>query len=169
MATMTKGLTIAQLTELAKVFLRSNYGIALDIPIERNNRLRSKMGCFFFGNNEEPLRIELAGFLLKYGTPEVVVDTLYHECVHYALCHRGDPFDDGDEIFESELRRLGVTSSKTNRVGVYVEYDCAACGETVLTGRKRVLRNPQGYVTGCCDAVLINVHERIFNGTEAIE
>jgi len=166
--TKDKPMTISELTQLATEFLRDNFGITLDIPIERNNRLRRVMGRFNSTHNNEPIEIQLAGFLLDHGAPEVIVDTLYHECVHYALCHRGEPYDDGHPIFEAEIKRLGVSASGTNSVGVFVEYNCAGCGDTILTSRKRVLHYPRNYMTKCCDADLTNVRERIYNGMEAI-
>lgn len=158
-----------ELTEIATKFLRDNFHMVLAIPIVRNNRLRVRMGCFYATTDDIPDSIEIAGFVIEHGTREVVLDTLYHECVHYALCSRGDPYDDGHPVFEAELRRLGISSTESNRVGMFIKYNCAGCGVATETGNMRVLRYPQGYRSGCCGGELINLSKRIYNGTEAKE
>lgn len=164
--TKEERISIEELTEIAKDFLRDSYDVGLNIPIERNNRLRSSMGRFIATYEDEPLRIELAGFLLKYGHRSAVIDTLKHECVHYALCVRGEPNSDGHPHFETELRRLGVSSTETTAVGLKYTYQCAECLLQSYTAIKKVKDHPENYYTKCCGATLINLKERIYDGTE---
>lgn len=162
-------MTIEELTVIARKFLRENYDIELAIPIKRNNRLRVKMGCFYSNSDGTADSIEIAGFVFEYGAREIVVDTLYHECIHYALFERGEPNADGHPHFETELRKQGVGSTATNRVGPYVIYTCPDCGEEAQAHGRRLLRDYQGRVTRCCRADIIIVGERIYDGTEAVK
>ena len=161
-------MTIEELTEIATEFLRENYGMGLGIPILRNNRLRKVMGRFVETYEGTADRIDIAGFVITYGTREVIIDTLYHECIHYALFERGEPNDDGHPHFESELRRFGVGSTGTNNVGIYVIYTCQKCGREARARGRQLLRDYQGRVTRCCLAKIIIEGERIYNGTEAV-
>src|SRR5690606_25071042 len=85
--------TIDELKRIADEFLTEHYGMTLDIPIVRNNRLKTHMGRFIGWRYEEDeelsFSIDIAGFMFEYATDAVIVDTLLHECIHYALCMRG--------------------------------------------------------------------------------
>lgn len=161
-------MTIEELTEIAATFLRENYGMELGIPILRNNRLRVTMGRFLYTRKGGAECIEIAGFTFEYGAWETVVDTLYHECVHYALFERGEPHNDGQPRFEAELERLGVGATGTNRVGPYTIYKCEHCGISGKARGRRLLTEYPFRVTRCCRAEIIIVGERIYNGTEAV-
>lgn len=161
-------LTIEELTQIAAEFLQDNYGTELGIPIKRNNRLRTAMGRYLETYEGEPYSIEIAGFTIEHGSREVVIDTLYHECIHYALHVRDKPNDDGHPYFEAELKRLGVSSSRTNKVGIYVEYTCQECERKAEARGKRLLKDHYYRVTRCCGADIVIVGERIYNGTEAV-
>jgi SprT-like protein len=161
-------MNIEQLTQLATDFLRKNYDLSLEIPIKINGRLRISMGRYISTFDDKPNRIELAGFLLQYGANDVIIDTLYHECVHYALHVKDEPNADGNPHFESELRKYGVGSTKTNQVGLAVVYSCCECGKEEEAWGKRLLRDHHYRVTRCCRAKINIVGERIYNGTEAL-
>ena len=162
-------MTIEELTKFARDFLASTYGLSIEIPIVRNNRLRTAMGRYISTwKDDAPDRIEIAGFVFDYADPSVIVDTLKHECVHYALHVKGEPNNDGHPHFESELSRLKVSATGTNRVGVYVVYECVKCGKIAETRGKRLLKDHQYCVTWCCRAKIRINGERIYNGTEAL-
>jgi len=161
-------LSIEQLTQIAINFLAEKYDLPLEIPIVINGRLRTAMGRYLSSCEDKPESIELAGFLMKYGAQSVIIDTLYHECVHYALHVKGEPNADGHPHFESELRKHGVGSTQSNRVGYYVAYTCSECGTEAQARGKRLLREHHGRVTRCCRAKIINVCELIYDGTEAL-
>ena len=109
-----------ELTKIAQVFLKIHYGLGLDIPIKRNNRLRSTHGRFIINNyNHTPLRIEIAGKTLDYGTDEVIISILKHECIHYALFVQGRAYRDGHPEFEAELRKHNAPSTNTLKIGLY--------------------------------------------------
>jgi SprT-like protein len=162
-------LTIEELTRHAKEFLRKNYDMDLTVPIVINPRLKRAMGRFVYHqSSNEPVAIQIAGYVIKYGDKSVILDTLYHELIHYVLFMQGKPFDDGTKCFESELRRLGVSSTKTNRVGLYVVCQCKKCGRIHETANLKVRELPGFYRTGCCNAPLKVIGEKIYNGTEAV-
>lgn len=161
-------MTIEELTEIASDFLRDNYVMELAIPIVRNNRLRTTMASYVRNPDYTPHSIEIAGYMFEYAAREALIDTLHHECVHYALHMRGEPHHDGQPHFEAELKRLGVGATETNIVGIYVVYTCEKCGKESETRGRRLLRDYQGRVTHCCRGEIQIVGERIYNGTEAV-
>lgn len=95
----------------ADKFLRDNYDINLNIDICINSRLKKCTGRFVtisgVSNN-----IDISRDLLLYENKDKILDTLYHELVHYALCSKySDGYKDGQELFEAELKRLKITSN----------------------------------------------------------
>lgn len=161
-------ITLEELTQIAGDFLRANYGMALEIPIKRNNRLRTAMGRFVWREDGTNQRIEIAGFMFNYAARDVIIDTLKHECVHYALFTRDEPYDDGHPHFEAELGRHGINSTGTIIVGAHVIYECDKCGKQTETRHRRLLREYKTRVTWCCRAKIKIVGERIYDGTEAV-
>src|SRR5690625_3848658 len=95
-----------ELSTYAKHFLHTNFQINDMIPIKRNNRLRTSLGRYVFSTSGEPLRIELSGNLLKYGSKDTIYGVLRHECIHYAFHLKGKNMHDGNEEFERALRQL---------------------------------------------------------------
>ena len=159
-------MTAEELTRHAEDFLVDNYGLTLDIPIVINNRLRSTLGSFVHSGNE-PVCIEIGGQVIKYGADEAILDILRHELIHYALSTLGKPFDDGHPYFEAELRKHSVASTGTNLIGLYYAANCAACGEIVVSKYKSLLDKPDEYSSRCCNAEVLPVGIRIYNGLEA--
>ena len=158
-------MTLEELTAYAEQFLRETYGMELGIPIEINGRLRRAQGRYISSyDDKEPKRIELAKFLIEYGTDNVIKDTLKHELVHYAFHLQGLPFNDGDKEFEEELRRLGIRSSESDFVGMRYLIKCTRCGYVGETAVKRVKNNPEFYESRCCDAPLTYVGDVIYDG-----
>lgn len=158
-------MTEAELNEAAKIFLQKNYQMTLDIPVKRNNRLRSTHGRFVIKNNTA-YSIELAGYLLEYDTNESVMGVLKHECIHYAQFKKGAAHLDGDPTFEYELHKHAAPRTRTLTIGKYIQFSCDACGKTTETKRKRVMKYPNNYRTTCCGSTLTILGERIFDGSE---
>lgn len=165
-------LTLTQLTLIAGDFLLKEYGLALTIPIQRNNRLKRALGAFVYNKDRDtgectPLYIELAGDLFVYADESVLIDTLKHECVHYAFFTLGRPHRDGQPEFESELKRLGIGATNAINVGVVYESDCSKCGNKDVDWRKAKYPMHQ-YRSNCCNAPMTEQIKRIYNGTEAV-
>lgn len=146
--------TEAGLTEIARSWLKETYGLELKIPVEINTRISRALGRFIYlKKSKEPLRIEIGSKTLQYYTKEEVLDTLYHELVHYACFILGKPHSDGDWYFEAELKRLGIGSTGTTQhKGVVNIYSCNSCGKKIQTRRK--LRKLGRYSSKCCSADL---------------
>ncbi|WP_056683728.1 SprT-like domain-containing protein [Cytobacillus solani] len=161
-------MSIEELTLHAEDFLRKHYDMELAIPIRKNSRLKRTLGCFITVKQQAEC-IEIAGYLMDYGATEVVLDTLYHELIHYALFTQGKPYQDGRVEFENELRKHGVSSTNTPvKVGKYIEYYCTKCGKEYETERQRVFKYPHLYRSRCCKAPINVVDFRIYDGTEAV-
>lgn len=166
-------LSLQKLTEIAEQFLRQEYGLTLDIPVVRNNRLRSTLGAFVRVKNDdsgeyEPDIIELSGKLIDYAADSVIIDVLKHECIHYALHAKGKRFRDGESDFENELKRLGVRSNYDNDyfVGITHDYKCTSCDKEIMITTKRAHKvRCFGYSSRCCGAKLTYLHDKIHDGT----
>lgn len=165
---MTK-LTIADLTEIARQFLRDEYGLALEIPIKRNNRLRSTLGAFVHERKKKSLYIELSGVLFEYADDSVIVDVLKHECIHYALYELDRGYIDGNSEFEGELKRLCVRSNYDKDIppiGKKHIYKCIKCGREIrITHRQAHKSRCFGRVSRCCRTNLKYVCDVIYDGT----
>lgn len=161
-------LTIAELTVIARQFLRDEYGIALEIPIRRNNRLRTTYGTFTH-NYKKSECIELSGKLFDYADVSVIIDVLKHECIHYALFELGRDYKDGRSDFEGELKRLNVRSNYDKDVpvvGFIHLYTCDKCGKNQLVQNTSAHKKRcRGYMTRCCNASLTYIRDEIHDGT----
>jgi len=158
---------LEELTMFARQFIQKNYELELTIPIQRNNRLRTTLGRYVYQKQKNiPLRIELAGFILDYGASTAIIDVLKHECIHYSLHMQGLPCTDGHPYFEAELKKHGVSSTNRTMIGKYYVYTCNSCGNENVTKQKSVVQSPDKYRTSCCNATLIIVGERIYDGTK---
>lgn len=148
----------------ANTFLLENYQMPLQIPIERNNRLRASLGRFVYQKLDEPVKIDLAGFLLDYGANAIIVDVLKHECIHYALFQKGLPHEDGHPYFEEELKKYGVSSTYTKKVGVYTLYECKKCKKVGETKNNRLVKKPSNYRTVCCHGKIEIIGDKVYDG-----
>jgi SprT-like protein len=154
-----------ELVAFAKSFLQENYGLMLDIPVVRNNRLRSTHGRFVIMNNQAN-KIDLAGYLLDYGAIEAILGVLKHECIHYALFKKGINHHDGDPAFEMELVKHQAPKTRTLNIGKYYLLKCGQCENIVSTKKKSVVNQPDQYLSACCRSKLIVVGVKIYNGSD---
>lgn len=154
-----------ELTQIAKEFLKENYGLQLTIPIKRNNRLRSTHGRFIIRHDQTPLQIEIAGKTIDYGTTDAIIGVLKHECIHFALHMQGKPSRDGHPYFEAELHKHGAPSTNTMIIGKHYIFTCNKCGREYESRRKQLVNTPSKYRTKCCKAKLTVIGERIYDGT----
>lgn len=163
-------LSVEELTEIAKNFLWSTYRLPLEIPIKRNGRLRSTLGRYISTVGEGPECIEISAQMFMYAADSVMVDTLKHELVHYALDVKGEPNRDGNPHFESELKRLGVSSTKSCYIGKALECRCDKCGKKLYAkSLSSIERAGKTAFSKCCMASFSFLGERIYDGTEALE
>lgn len=154
-----------QLEQIARNFLKKHYEMDLEIPVKRNNRLRTTLGRFVMSSDKKPLRIEISGNTLEYGTKEAIIGILKHECIHYALHRKGKASRDGHPYFESELQKHGAPSTNTWKIGKHYIYVCNCCGKESESRLKQLMLTPSKYRTRCCNSKLAIVGERIYDGT----
>lgn len=116
------------LNEFAKRFLKDNFGLQLQIPIYINYNLETAMGRFAANSfDNSAVFIDLAGFLMEYGTDAQIEMTLKHELVHYAMGELQLPNGDGDTCFEYTLNTLNIGSTGSDHVKRprnYYVYEC---------------------------------------------
>src|SRR5690625_6577065 len=93
---------IEALKDIANDFLLTYYQVPLEIPIERNNRLRTTQGRYVMKHDGTPLRIDLSGSTLDYGKEEAIIGILKIECIHYELHNLKISFKDDTLIIEYE-------------------------------------------------------------------
>lgn len=169
-ASKKRKIDVEYLTEKAERFLDEEYGTKLTIPIAINNRLRTTYGAYYTrAEDERPIRIEIAGHLLEYGTEDTVLDTLYHELIHHAVHLRGGDYADGSDDFESELRKHDVSSTETKVVGKWYLMTCRKCGNKTETRVRRQATNPEQYITGCCRSAYDVMGSVIYDGNKRKE
>ncbi|MHC8516825.1 SprT family zinc-dependent metalloprotease [Sporosarcina sp. ITBMC105] len=161
-------MTLDQITEYAREFLRNSYGMEMVEPIKRNNRLTRSMARYVYYGEEES-HIEIAGFMLKYAADCVIKAVIRHECVHYAMHRLCRPFDDGQAEFEAELKKRDAPSTGLLKVGEFYDCECSKCGSKWDSDCPRLLRNPTKYVSVCCRAKIEVGEVRILDGTEALK
>ena len=119
--------SLDQLQKLAVNFVSTEYGIEQVVPIVISSRMKNKLGVFIMRNGKA-YKIQLSQNLIDYYNDIAIADVLYHECVHYALFTLKLPYRDGNEYFESELKRLNVNSSRTYPYkGIVHRYECPHC------------------------------------------
>ena len=159
-------MTTEELTLIATDFLRDTYGLPLEIPIKRNNRLKAVQGNYITMHDDVSVVIEIAGIMFEYADRAVLIDTLKHELIHYAMHTLDLPYEDGHPEFEAELTKHGVSSTESTFVGKVYAFKCGACGTSEETRVEKHVRLYQSYTTECCDSTVIYEGERIYNGTE---
>lgn len=129
-----------ELVEVANKFLSENYNLNLNIPIEFNARMTRVLGRFIFkkvGHDNVPLKIEMSIDFMKSHPKENIFDVFKHELVHYALCVMKKPFNDGQAVFENELRRLDIKRTNSFKLaGDVHKYVCDNCGSEYTRKRK---------------------------------
>lgn len=133
---MTTKWNESRLTVYAYNWLVTEYGIELKIPIKISNRLKSTFG-YFRHRSKLPIEIQISNNLIEYHDEEILLDVFKHELIHYVCFITGKQYKDGSKDFESELRRQGVSSTKTFKYkGKGHEYVCTCCNKTIQTKRK---------------------------------
>lgn len=140
---------LQELHDHAETFLWENFNQRLNIPININNRLRTVGGRFrsrhyVSDNSAKAVDIEIAKFVCETGTQEEIWDILEHECIHYALFERGEPYRDRDSHFINTCKRLNVrldhSIAREKRT-----YACPVCG-VIVEGYRKI---PRGYYIPC--------------------
>src|SRR5699024_10250524 len=128
--------------KIAEVFLQEHYRLYLDIPIMRNNRLRTTQGRYVTKWDKTPMRREISGQTLEYGTYDAIVGIIKHECIHNALHQRDKPYKDDTAWLKKEIKKHGTQNTKTILIGKSYIFSCNKCGKTGETRRKQLMKTP---------------------------
>jgi SprT-like protein len=159
--------TERQLNIIAKDMAQRNFGMDLNIPININGRKNGNgLGVFWYNKTlKRSIKIDMSKRMVMHYKPEAVLDTLLHEITHWSCFERGEKHSDGDNFFESELRRVGASSTGTKtHAGEIFKMHCADCGsdrghvtsirklQKYLRGYSKGTKYIRYYKTSCCNA-----------------
>lgn len=138
-----------KLSEIATEMLSKYWDVPVrnKVKVVENRRLSRSLGRYVYNYYER--YIELSGRLLDYGATEIILDVLLHEVTHLALHRSNKPFSDGNPYFESELKRVGASSTMTHTVGIIYKYDCGCTYHNSLQSNKA-----DDYVCNKCEKPL---------------
>lgn len=107
--------TVDGMNRYFREFVQSAYGFTPTIEIKLNNRLKRSMGRYAYTRSDEPLYIDVAGYVAEHGSYDLIAGIIKHEAIHYALHTLGKPFSDGHPYFEAELVKHGsITTGVVN-------------------------------------------------------
>lgn len=115
--------TTNKLNEYAYLFLKTNFNLELNIPIEINNRLTST-GGYYQTRNDKPYKISISGNLIKHHDHKDILDVLSHELIHYALHVKRLPYKDNDYAFIEVCNLLGVSLTNVISSNTVYLYQC---------------------------------------------
>lgn len=104
-------LTLEDLETRAREYARLFWGREFDIPIVVVDRYWKRWYGVYIVEYGKPVSITFSQKRMYGMTESMVYDTLLHELVHWHLHTSGRPFDDRDEEFILECRRVGATLS----------------------------------------------------------
>lgn len=155
---------VSHLEEVAEDFLLENFDLTLDIPIRISNRMTRTFGSFVRTRNRVTGEIKckeivISSNLYKYHGYDKMIDTLKHECIHYALYLLGRPYKDGQAYFENTLKEHGVSSTGTTKYkGKAHQYTCTGCKNTFKQTRRF---NTDKYRCSHCKGQLVYVNQVI--------
>ena len=120
-----------ELHSCARKFLAENFGLTLEIPIRISKRMKSKLGVFQIKCQKKQVvskEIVMSHTFLVNNSREIILDVLYHECVHYALYTLKKPYRDSDREFTETLERLGIAKTRSYKYkGQAYLYECRKC------------------------------------------
>ena len=103
--------TVDGMNRYFREFIESTYGFTPEIDVKINGRLKRALGQYAYTRDNTPLFIDVAGYVAKNGTYELIAVIIKHEAIHYALHVTGKPFSDGHPYFEAELVKHGSIST----------------------------------------------------------
>lgn len=140
-----------ELHSCARKFLAENFGLTLEIPIRISKRMKSKLGAFQIKYQKQQVvskEIVMSHTFLVNNSREIILDVLYHECVHYALYTLKKPYRDSDCEFTETLERLGIAKTRSYKYkGQAYLYECRKCSYEFT---KRVKGYDKRYICRHC-------------------
>lgn len=146
----------------ADEFLRKYFNMPLEIPIIISTRLNRNLGLFYSLYSKDsktefiPNNIKITSHYFDYEQDSLaqLLSTLYHECVHYALCAKKLRFKDTDTIFDSILEKLTITSLFETRYGGSLNktFDLYSCSCGHFKDAYWAIKNPTPNIWKTCES-----------------
>lgn len=124
--------------DYSRKFLKKEYNLELTHDIIINGRLTSTYGQVVYHHDySDVVSIQLAKRVVEHAHDLVLIDTIKHELIHYALWKLGKPFSDADEYFQNELIKHGADGScDVYNVGISYGFECKKCKAKYENNRK---------------------------------
>ncbi|BCZ47560.1 hypothetical protein psyc5s11_36270 [Clostridium gelidum] len=118
--------TNGELQEYATRWLKDNYNMTLDIPVEFNSAKQNNNADYIvygqtFYNNDKPVKIIIDYSLNTNSEDKNIIKErmLIHELTHYALAKQGLPYEDNTVSFTTEALKNGASiDDKDNTAGI---------------------------------------------------
>ena len=118
--------TNGELQEYATRWLKDNYNMTLDIPVEFNTAKQNNGADYIvygqtFYNNDKPVKIIIDYSLNTNKEDKNIIKErmLIHELTHYALAKQGLPYEDNTVSFTTEVLKNGASiDDKDNTAGI---------------------------------------------------
>jgi hypothetical protein len=108
--------TNEKLSEYAKQWLKYNYDLTLDVPIQYYNKLDNETYGYFCYKDYKATIIYINENIKDFNI--IVERTLQHELTHYALFELKKPYLDDDEYFKNECIKNGAVTND-NKCGLF--------------------------------------------------
>lgn len=104
--------------ELAKKYWNMDFNLPVFLTDEIKNSLYGAYAYKYIRNRVGKVTGYSPDYIMinskKVFSDDQLIDLLKHELCHWACQQSGKPFLDGSKHFESELYRIGATSTRTN-------------------------------------------------------
>ncbi len=158
-----------ELEKICKEYCREIWNMDIVCPITIDGRIKNSLAYFqhYVGRKKSPVAIKFSKRLVENYSNETIKDVILHELCHYVLYMQGKKYKDGDTDFETELRKIGASSTNTIPIAgtIYVLY-CSCCNKFLdaTDNKKKADRWIAGYKSRCCSSKLI-IKEKSVNDT----
>lgn len=184
--TKERDLSLEDVKEIINSFMKENFDLELDIPVEWSTRLKRRWGYFriqYFSSDitykgmefksgeslEGSLKIIINKELSTATNRDLAIKVIKHEALHYVLYKLGKPFQDGNDYFEREIERLNLVSSGVSQkdLGINLPYwvwECSECGDAIIKRKGKTRKDySRGYASKCCSSPLKEVGWKYLN------
>lgn len=154
-----------QVINKCKVFAKEIFGKQLNIPVKFSGRMSSTYGYFQYAkSSHQSLNLTFSNKLLDGRFKEDTIDSvILHELCHWYLFEMNLPHQDGTITFESKIKEIGASSTRTIRQPVLNLIKCECCGYTYKYSSSTTKYTKKGsrYTSHCCKAKLIDAGEQV--------
>ncbi len=153
-------MTVFQIRQRCKQIAEQFWGLNFDIPVEISKRMSSTMGQFTHipsskTSPSKAVKLTFSYDLLVNYKEDTIESVIAHEVCHWALFTLNQPNKDKHPYFESELKRVGGSTTRIiPHAGALHKVVCSGCGATMIRGTERqknsYMKKVNYCVTKCC-------------------